>query len=92
LGPIFAQRKGLDTPGVALFMASGTLGGFLMAWPVGWLSDRLDRRRVIIGAAITATASLFIMMVLVPDEPSRWMLFTSAPSFLAGRSCQPTAS
>jgi len=35
LGPIFAQRKGLDTAGVALFMASGTLGGFLMAWPVG---------------------------------------------------------
>ena len=49
LGPVFAQRRNLDTGGVAAFMASGTLGGFLMAWPVGWLSDRLDRRRVIIG-------------------------------------------
>jgi len=81
LGPIFVQRKGLDTAGVALFMASGTLGGFLMAWPVGWLSDRLDRRRVIIGAAITATASLFTMMALVPDEPSRWILYLCAAIF-----------
>src|ERR1700736_2782994 len=74
LGAIFAQRRGLDTGGVAAFMASGTLGGFLMAWPVGWLSDRFDRRFVIIGAALTATATLFTMMAFVPDEPSRWLL------------------
>jgi MFS family permease len=52
LGPILAQRRGLDTAGVAVFMACGTLGGFLLTWPLGWLSDRLDRRLVIIGAAI----------------------------------------
>jgi MFS family permease len=43
-------------------MAFGTLGGFLMAWPVGLLSDRFDRRFVIIGAALTATASLFTLI------------------------------
>ena len=31
LGPILAQRLGLDTRGVAVLMASGTLGGFLLA-------------------------------------------------------------
>jgi MFS family permease len=90
LGPILAQRKGLDTAGVAAFMASGTLGGFLMAWPVGWLSDRLDRRRVIIGAAIAASASLFVMKALVPDEPSRWMLYLCAAIF--GGTIVPTYS
>ena len=78
LGPVFAQRRDLDTGGVAVFMASGTLGGFLMAWPLGWLSDRLDRRLVIIGAAVTATASLLTMMALVPDEASRWILYLCA--------------
>jgi MFS family permease len=78
LGPVFAQQRDLDTGGVAVFMASGTLGGFLMAWPLGWLSDRLDRRLVIIGAAVTASASLFTMMALVPDEASRWILYLCA--------------
>src|ERR1700739_45940 len=74
LGPILAQRLGLDTRGVAVLMASGTLGGFLLAWPIGRLSDRFDRRFVIIAAALTATAALFTMIALVPDEPSRWIL------------------
>ena len=90
LGPIFAQRRGLDTGGVAAFMASGTLGGFLMAWPLGWLSDRLDRRLVIIGAAVTATATLFIMMALVPEEASRWILYLCAGIF--GGTIIPTYS
>ncbi len=90
LGPIFAQRRGLDTGGVAAFMASGTLGGFLMAWPVGWLSDRFDRRFVIIGAALTATATIFTMMALVPDEPSRWLLYLCVAIF--GGTIVPTYS
>src|SRR6266478_8574508 len=90
LGPIFAQRRGLDTAGVAAFMASGTLGGFLMAWPVDWLSDRFDRRFVIIGAALTATASLFTMMALVPDEPSGWILYLCVAIF--GGTIVPTYS
>jgi MFS family permease len=90
LGPILAQRRGLDTGGVAAFMASGTLGGFLMAWPLGWLSDRLDRRLVIIGAAVTATATLLIMMAVLPDEASRWMLYLCAGIF--GGTIVPTYS
>ena len=90
LGPVFAQRRGLDTAGVAAFMASGTLGGFLLAWPVGWLSDRFDRRRVIIGAAITASAMLLIMIAVVPDEPSRWIIYLCAAIF--GGTVIPTYS
>jgi MFS family permease len=90
LGPVYAQGRDLDTGGVAVFMASGTLGGFLMAWPLGWLSDRLDRRLVIIGAAVTATASLLTMMVLVPDEASRWILYLCAG--ILGGTIVPTYS
>ena len=90
LGPILAQHRGLDTGGIAVFMASGTLGGFLMAWPLGWLSDRLDRRLVIIGAAITAAATLGIMIALVPDEATRWLLYLCAAIF--GGTTIPTYS
>jgi len=90
LGPILAQRRGLDTGGIAVFMASGTLGGFLMAWPLGWLSDRVDRRLVIIGAAITAAATLGVMIALVPDEATRWLLYLCAAIF--GGTIIPTYS
>jgi MFS family permease len=90
LGPIFAQRRGLDTGGLAAFMASGTLGGFLLAWPLGWLSDRLDRRLVIIGAAVTAALTLFTMMALVPNDAPRWILYLCVALF--GGTIIPTYS
>src|SRR5260221_275997 len=90
LGPIFAQRGGLDNAGVAAFMAFGTLGGFLMAWPVGWLSDRFDRRFVIIGAAITSAAALLAMIKLLPEEPSRWLVYLCVAIF--GGTIVPTYS
>ena len=91
LGPIFAQRRGLDTGGIAAFMASGTLGGFWTGWLLGWLSDCLDRRLVIIGAAVTAAVTLGIHDYgLVPDEATRWMLYLCAGVF--GELTTPTYS
>src|SRR5258707_3992335 len=90
LGPIFAQRRGLDTAGVAVFMACGTLGGFLLTWPLGWLSDRLDRRLVVIGAAITAAATLLVMMILIPNDAPRLTLYLCAA--LVGGTIVPTYS
>ncbi len=90
LGPILAQRRGLDTGGVAAFMACGTLGPFVMAWPLGWLSDRLDRRVVVIGAAITAAAMLFVIMQLLPEDAPRWVLYLCVGLF--GGTIVPTYS
>ena len=90
LGPIFAQQRGLDTVGVAVFMACGTLGGFLFTWPLGWVSDRLDRRLVIIGAAIIASVTLLTIVALVPDEAPRWILYVGVAIF--GGTIVPTYS
>jgi MFS family permease len=90
LGPVFAQGRGLDTRGIAAFMAGGTLGGFLMAWPIGQLSDRIDRRLVIIGAALVASATLVVLMALVPDEATRWALYLCAA--IIGGTIIPTYS
>lgn len=90
LGPIFAQQRGLDTGGVAIFMACGTLGGFLFTWPLGWLSDRLDRRLVIIGAAIIASATLLTIVAMVPEQAPRWILYLCVAIF--GGTIVPTYS
>jgi MFS family permease len=61
--------------------ACGTLGGFLSAWPLGKLSDRVDRRLAIIRAAVTAAATLFIMVMMVPKEASEWVLYLCVAIF-----------
>jgi MFS family permease len=57
LGPISAAGSGMDVSDVALFMSAATFAGALAQWPVGRLSDRIDRRLVLlallIGAALT---------------------------------------
>ena len=64
LGPVFADRIGLDTLAITLFMSAAVLGGALGQWPLGKLSDRIDRRKVLIGASIAAaTISITIRFV-----------------------------
>ncbi|AKS40638.1 MFS transporter [Wenzhouxiangella marina] len=59
LAPVMASGLGLDARGVAGFMSLSILGGILMMWPLGRLSDRFDRRSVLaIVSLITALAAL----------------------------------
>jgi MFS family permease len=90
LGPVFAQQRGLDTGGIAVFMACATLGGFLLAWPLGGLSDRLDRRIVVVGAAIAAAASLLAMIAFIPGDASRTTIYLCIALF--GGTVVPTYS
>jgi MFS family permease len=81
LGPIFVELRGLSMGEIAVFMASGTLGGFVAAWPLGLLSDRYDRRLVIIGAAGAAAASLIAMIAFVPANAYPWLLYLCVALF-----------
>lgn len=54
VGPIFATEVGLDTAGVAYFITAGIIGGAALQLPIGWLSDRIDRRKVLVGCTIAA--------------------------------------
>ncbi|MBF9196979.1 MFS transporter [Microvirga terrestris] len=90
LGPVWAQERGLDTMGVAIFMACGTLGGFATTYPLGWLSDRMDRRHVIIGASAMAASILFVLIHFVPLDGPTWLVFAYVTIF--GGSVIPTYS
>lgn len=47
MSPIYAQRAGYDPFGIALFVSAAVLGGIVLQLPVGWWSDRTDRRIVL---------------------------------------------
>jgi MFS family permease len=52
LGPVFAQGSHMSIAEVTLFMSAFVVGGTLSQWPLGRLSDRIDRRLVIAGCAL----------------------------------------
>lgn len=59
MGPVFAAQIGLQAQQVSLFMAMLFIGPLLLQVPIGWISDRVDRRRVIfVTSAFGAAFSL----------------------------------
>ena len=64
LGPISAAGSGLSTGQVALFMSVATLAGAIAQWPVGRLSDRIDRRMVLFALLVGASVAGFLLWLL----------------------------
>ncbi len=57
MGPIYAQEMGLSVDRVALFMSLSIIAGAVLQYPLGWLSDRTDRRIALLLATGGAAAS-----------------------------------
>lgn len=73
LGPVFAQERGMAISEVTMLMASFVLGGTVSQWPLGWASDKVDRRLVI---AATSIGTVLTGLTLAFAEPSKtWMVF-----------------
>lgn len=70
-GPVFAQARGLPVAEVALFMGAFMAGGTVLQWPLGWLSDRIDRRIVI--AACSAMSIGTGLALGFWEPPAPWM-------------------
>jgi MFS family permease len=54
MAPVFGQRLDLNDGDIALLMSSTILGGVLLQWPIGHISDRIDRRTVLILTSFAA--------------------------------------
>ncbi|KQX19692.1 MULTISPECIES: MFS transporter [unclassified Sphingomonas] len=63
LAAVHVRRLGLDLAETARFMMIVILGGVMLQWPLGRLSDRYDRRRVII-ASFAAAALISLALAL----------------------------
>ena len=77
MGPVYARLSGLGTSGVATFMAVSILAAVLTQYPVGRLSDRIDRRTVI--AIVCTIATLAASSIVVfRDMPHGLFLAVAA--------------
>lgn len=65
LGVVYAVELGLSVGSVAVFMSAAVVGGAVLQLPVGRLSDRMDRRVVLIGCCV-ASAAMGVLLALLP--------------------------
>ncbi|WP_372986484.1 MFS transporter [Marinobacter sp.] len=64
LGPVYATLVGLDVAKTSTFMASAIVAAMILAWPLGRVCDRFDRRRVMFWVALVAAAAAGAVGVL----------------------------
>lgn len=63
IGPVFAQGLGLGIGQISFLMAAYVLGCAALPLIGGWISDRMDRRKVIIATCLTGLVfSLWLMI------------------------------
>ncbi|MEM9145576.1 MAG: MFS transporter [Pseudomonadota bacterium] len=55
MSAVYASEVGLSTAEISLFVGIIYLGGMLLQYPIGWLSDRMDRRLLIMGTTALGT-------------------------------------
>jgi MFS family permease len=66
LGAVYATKTGMDPGLVGVFMASSIIGGAISQYPLGYLSDRFPRRRVVLAVAVAAVAVASAAAILDP--------------------------
>jgi MFS family permease len=66
MGPVYARLSGFGTRGVAAFMAVSIFAAVLTQYPIGRLSDRMDRRTVIASMCLLATVVAAAIEVFGP--------------------------
>jgi len=82
-GAVYATAKGLDIFQISLFMFIICVFGALFQWPIGYLSDRIDRRIILICTALIASG--FCIFIIASSYLS-FLLFFIVLAFFAGMS------
>lgn len=73
MGSVYGSNIGLSPSEVALFMVSITIGSVVVQYPVGRLSDVIDRRLVIL--FVTMLSGLFAGSALFIGASNVWFLY-----------------
>jgi len=69
IGPVYGEVIGLSVPEIATFMSAGIIGGVVLQYPMGMISDRVDRRFVLLLATGGATLAGIFLVAFARANP-----------------------
>ena len=72
LAAVYAIGEGLVTDQVAIFTGLATVAGALAQWPAGRVSDRVDRRIVLVGL-LGVAAAVSVALAFLPIAGGIWI-------------------
>lgn len=73
LAPVYGYEQGLDAGGIALLFALAAILGAVAQVPFGRLSDRVDRRLVMIGLSLFAAIVGALTAIINPE--AGWLMY-----------------
>ncbi|MDE3079655.1 MAG: MFS transporter [Paracoccaceae bacterium] len=66
---VWGTQAGLSVRDLSIFVAMIYVGGLVFQYPIGWLSDRMDRRQLILALAVIGTLDMIVPVVFSPSFP-----------------------
>lgn len=88
LGGVYSQNIGMTTAQGATLLAAVLAGGAISQMPIGRLSDRMDRRVVMVAAGLFGVAGCALMTLVSADQP----IALYVASFIVGTVLYPIYS
>jgi len=67
MSAVYGGEVGLSVAQISAFIAAIYMGGLVFQYPIGWLSDRMDRRRLILWSALGCALLAGVGMLFVAD-------------------------
>ena len=87
MSAVFATKIGLGLAQLSTFVAAFYVGGLILQYPIGWLSDRMDRR-----ALICIIASAGAIAALLPLLAGTYFYLLLVSAFVIGGMSNPLYS
>lgn len=66
MASVWGTRAGLSVREISAFVAAIYVGGLLFQYPIGWASDRMDRRLLILGLAVVGALAMALVFATGP--------------------------
>jgi MFS family permease len=64
MAPVYGAEAGLSVAQISMFVATFFVGSVILQYPIGWISDRMDRRTLILIVSVIGAAGSVMGMLL----------------------------